>query len=600
MKLQQKKRIFYSLMILTGMMIILLTRLAYIQFFMRITQIPGNKYTLQEMSVLQRERAIVLDSGRGTITDRHGESLTDETIPAVVLFPIGSNSVKSKLLDSKLERIAQSLGTSVSSFHQTWQNLREPFVWRRRKEDIPLTLTETQSNLITQMEVSGIKVLPFRKRYNDTLSGRQWLGYLTHIPEKSPLPNIGVNLKQGGAGLEKTLEPLLRGIGPTIAYYTVDGKNKPLSNTGISVKAPNNPYYPLHITATIDKHLQQQVEKLTKQSGMKQGAVVILDAHNADIVAMVSAPFYNPLAIHPDIGEWNNKALQATTPGSIFKTVIAAAALEARVTSPVEKFYCNGHYTKYGLSCWKEGGHGSLTLQQAYAESCNVVFATLAERLTSAQIEGTAQALGLGRRVGWEEKDILGYSIFRPLDHEETGTIFMSSSPNDGGVRAQTGIGQRDVTITPLQAANLVVTLLHKGQLQAPRILERISYHNGQVMKILTPQPYPKTLISIRPETAKQIISWMRKVVTEGTGKSLSNADWSLAGKSGTAQVKLKGNPKNNQWFIGYGPVDQPKYAVAVLFQNVAPDSNNKATALFGQIMGLLSSTTGVSSDADR
>ncbi|WP_438347053.1 peptidoglycan D,D-transpeptidase FtsI family protein [Paenibacillus sp. FA6] len=592
MNLQQKKRIFYSLVILTGMMVILLFRLVYIQIFMKTMLLPNSKYTLQEMSVLQRERAVVLDSGRGTFTDRHGESLTDETIPAAILFPVDRSSVKSGLVETKLEQIAESLGTSALSFHQAWQNLREPSAWRSNVGDGPMSLSVSQANLITQMDVSGIKVLPYRKRYSDNLSGMQWLGYLSQSAEKSALTNMGGNLKHGGAGLEKTLEPLLRGIGPTIAYYTVDGRNNPLSGAGIRVKAPNNPYYPLRFTTTIDKRLQQQIENLTNQSGMKQGAVVVLDAHNADIMAMVSVPFYNPLAIHPGIGEWNNKAIQATTPGSIFKTVIAAAALEAGVTSPNEKFHCNGHYKKYGLSCWKEGGHGTLTLEQAYAESCNVVFATLAERLESAQIEGTAQALGMGRRIGWEDNDILGYSVLKPLDHEETGTIFDSSSLHDGGVRAQTGIGQRDVTMTPLQAANLVVTLLNRGQLQAPRILERISYHNGQVMKKLTTHTYPETRSSISPETARLLSSWMRKVVTEGTGKSLAHAEWPLAGKSGTAQVILKGNPKNNQWFIGYGPVNQPEYAVAVLFQNVAPDTNNKATALFGQIMGLLSSAT--------
>lgn len=594
MILKQKKRIFYSLMILTGLIVILFLRLAYIQLFMRVTLLPESKYTLQEMSMIQRERAITLDSGRGRFYDRHGLSLTDETIPAVVLFPVDRSSLQSDTMNSKIKKIAAILGTSTFSFQKVWQNLREPTVWLSDKGVEPLALSEMQANAITNMNVSGIKVLPFNKRYHNNLSGNQWLGYLTQSSEKSN-PAKGMIMKQGGAGLEKTLEPLLKGIGPTTAYYTVDGRNQPIQGTGIRVKGPDNPYYPLRLITTIDNHLQQQIEKLTQQSGMKQGSVVVLDTHNADVVAMVSAPFYNPQAIHPEQGEWNNKALQAVTPGSIFKTVIAAAALEAGVTSIHEKFHCTGHYGKYGLSCWKEEGHGTLTLEQAYAQSCNVVFATLAERLTAEQIQSTAQALGLGRRVGWEDHDILGLSQMKPFDHEDTGVIMASSSTsNDGGVRAQTGIGQRDVTMSPLQAANLVVTLLNKGQVLAPRILEHISYHNGQVMKQLTSHTYPKTENSIKPETARLIISMMRKVVTEGTGQSLSHVAWEVAGKSGTAQVKLKGKPKNNQWFIGYGPVEQPKYAVAVVFEQVAPDTQNKATALFGQIMGVLSSSTGI------
>lgn len=594
MILRQKKRIFFSLMILTGFIVILILRLAYIQLFMRSTLLPESKYTLQEMSMIQRERAIMLDSGRGRFYDRHGLSLTDETIPAVVLFPIDRNSLQSDMVNSKIETIAGVLGTSAFSFQELWRNLREPMVWRSDLGIEAFALSEIQANVITNMNVSGIKVLPFNKRYHNNLSGSQWLGYMTQSSEKLNRTTKGVILKQGGAGLEKTLEPILKGIGPTIAYYTVDGYNQPIKGTGIRVKGPDNPYYPLRVITTIDSHLQQQIEKLTMQSGMKQGSVVVLDTHNADVVAMVSVPFYNPQAIHPEQGEWNNKALQAVTPGSIFKTVIAAAALEAGLTSTHEKFHCTGQYGKYGLSCWKEEGHGTLTLEKAYAQSCNIVFATLAERLTAEQIQSTAQALGLGKRVGWEDHDILGLSLMKPFDHEETGVIISQlSSSEDGGVRAQTGIGQRDVTMSPLQAANVVVTLLNKGQVKAPRIIEHVSYHNGQVMKKLTSHSYPKTEDSIQPETARLLISWMRKVVTEGTGQSLSRSVWSVAGKSGTAQVILKGKPKNNQWFIGYGPVEQPKYAVAVVFEQEAPDSNNKATALFGQIMGVLSSSTG-------
>ena len=600
MILKQKKRIFYCLMLLTGIMFILFIRLAYIQFLMRVTLLPESRHTLQAMSMLQRERAIMLDSGRGRFYDRYGSSLTDETIPAVVLFPMDRRMPQSGMMDSKIDKIAEVLGVSPDSFYKIWGDLREPLVWHSHKGGDPLSLNDSQAKLITSLDVSGVKVLPYNKRYNDNLAGNQWLGYLTQLPEELNHTNGGVQMKQGGGGLEKTLEPLLKGIGPTIAYYTVDGKNKPISGTGIRVKAPDNPYYPLRFVTTIDRPIQQQIEKLTKQSGMKQGSVVVLDTDNADVVAMVSAPFYNPQEIHPEQGEWNNKALQAVTPGSIFKTVIAAAALDAGVTSTREKFHCTGHYGKYGLSCWKEGGHGTITLEQAYAQSCNVVFATLAERLTSGQIQTTAEALGLGRRVGWEDHDILGVSLIKPLDHEDAGVVFAPSSyPYDGGVRAQTGIGQRNVTVTPLQVANLVVTLLHKGQVQAPRILERISYHNGQVMKKLISHTYPRTLSNIQPKTAELLTLWMRKVVTEGTGQSLSSSDWPLAGKSGTAQTLLKGTPKNNQWFIGYGPVNHPKYAVAVLFQHESPDSKNKATALFGQIMGLLSSTSTIGSISD-
>ena len=89
------------------------------------------------------------------------------------------------------------------------------------------------------------------------------------------------------------------------------------------VKAPDNRYYPLRISTTIDIDIQQGIEAITEKAGMKEGAVVVLDARNADIVAMVSRPFYNPELIHPKDGQWENRGLKATTPGSIFKLVTA-------------------------------------------------------------------------------------------------------------------------------------------------------------------------------------------------------------------------------------------------------------------------------------
>ncbi|AJS57565.1 peptidoglycan D,D-transpeptidase FtsI family protein [Paenibacillus sp. IHBB 10380] len=598
MTLGQKKRIWVSLIILTIIIVVLIIRLGFIQLFMRTSRLHGSTYTLQEMSVLQRERGIILDSGRGRFYDRNGISLTGETIPTAVLFPV-KGAVNLNLDAEKLEGISEALGTNKLSFQKVWGNIREPFIWKNKKNEEVMALSISQSRIINNLNISGIEVLPYQMRYKDVLSGMQWLGYLSQAEAELNKKNIGYHLQTGAAGLEKTLEPLLHGIGPTIAYYSVDGHNKPIPDTGIRVKAPDNPYYPLKFMTTMDNDLQNNIEKLTRESGMEKGAVVVLDVNSADVVAMVSSPFYNPHDIHPERGEWNNRALQATAPGSIFKTVIAAAALEAGITSASEQFHCSGHYGKYGLSCWREGGHGHLSLEQGYAQSCNVVFASLAERLSAEQIESTAHRLGLGIKVGWQAENFLGMSSFRPLDHEDAGVIFDASNQNrDGGIRVQTGIGQRDVQVTPLQAANLVVTLLHEGQVQSPRILGKISYNNGQTMKNLVPHRLSSSQgTGIKPKTARLLLSWMRQVVTEGTGQSLATSTWSLAGKSGTAEVVWKGQPRNNQWFIGYGPTNKPKYAVAVLFQNARANTKNQATALFGQVMGLLSSSLGTTAD---
>lgn len=587
--LKHKQRIFYVLVLLTGILVIITLRLAYVQLIFRVNKLPDSVYTLQEMSVLQRERGVVLDSGRGNILDRKGKPITGDTVSAAVLFPINKKALSNE--DGRLDSIAGALGTNTDKLRQVWDKLTVPILWRGASSNTPAALHSSQAVRISGLNFSGIEVLPYTQRYMNKPNGMQWLGFLTESPDQKQLPHTGFAFKEGAAGLEKTMESLLRGIGPTTAYYSVDGTNRAIPGTGIQLKSPSNPYYPLRLRTTIDLSLQQQIEALTEKAGMKEGAVVLLDANNADVLSMVSRPFYNPLDVHPEQHAWNNRALQAAVPGSIYKTVVAAAALEAGVTTPGESFYCSGQYGKYGLSCWKQGGHGALSLERAFAESCNVVFAELAERLTGEQLEETARKLGLLRTVGWEAKNMLGLPLLRPFDHEEAGTLFASADAAlDEGTRAQSGIGQRDVRVTPLQAANMVVTLLHGGRVHAPRIVENVTYANGQLMKEFKPHLSPSSMGSIRPKTASLIREWMEKVVTEGTGKSLLHSRWKLAGKSGTAQVLVQGRQRNNHWFIGYGPVDRPKYAAAVLFQNMPTEGSNQATALFGQIMNLLAS----------
>lgn len=593
MNLRLKQRVFYGLIVLTALLIGLILRLAYIQLVLRTSELPESRLTLQEMSVLQRERGVVLDSGRGKFYDRTGKPLTGKTISTAVLFPVGRKTREQA--DDRLGITAKILNTDKGSLQKVWGGLSVPLIWSGASQKNPLSLKESQAKQISQMNISGVEILPYTRRYDNVFNGMQWLGFLSERSGQNHLVHTGYAFQEGASGLEKTLEPLLRGMGPTTAYYTVDGSSQPIPETGIRVKAPDNPYYPLHFNTTIDASLQHQIEQLTKESGMKEGAVVVLDASNADVMAMVSRPFYNPLDINPKQREWNNRALQASVPGSIFKTVIAAAALEAGLTSSDETFYCSGKYGKYGLSCIKEGGHGEISLEDAYAESCNVVFASLAERLSAEQIETAALKLGLGRSIGWQDKNVLGMPLLKPFDHEDKGVVFADPvmAAGDGGIRAQTGIGQRDVLVTPLQAANLVVTLLHGGDVFAPRILQSISYANGQNLKELRPHLAPSSAGSIQPETANLITSWMTKVVTDGTGKSIKHSTWQLAGKSGTAQITVKGQPRNNQWFIGYGPVKQPKYTAAVLYQNVSPDSSNQATVLFGRVMNLLAAHSG-------
>ncbi len=587
------KRIVWSLLILSALVGVLIIRLAWVQLVLKNRNVPGAAYTMAQMAEIQSEREMVLDSGRGRLYDRSGKPLAGETVWTAAFFPQEERTAAAD--GHKLQRLATVLGVTYGELESRISGLKEPLIWPSAGSRKPLALTPDQAEQVEKLELSYVRALPFARRYDGAASGRQWLGYLSELsPAAAKQSPTGLRVPLGGTdGLEKTLEPLLQGVGHTEVYAQVDARGNKLPGSVLKVRTPGNPYYPLSVYTTINKELQEGIEKLAVAAGMKEGAVVVLDSRSGDIEAMVSLPLYDPDHISPEGGEWNNRALQAAIPGSVFKIVTAAAALEAGLTSPEERFFCSGEFGRYHLSCPHGKKHGSLTLAQGFAVSCNTVFATLAERLSGAQLQAAALALGLGRDIGWQAADTLGQPVLRPLAGEQPGRIFSTLVPDDAGARVQTAIGQRDVTMTPLQAANLVVTLLHGGQVRAPRILQRVAFRNGQTLQELPAHLAPAAAGAISRETSQVLLSWMRLVVTEGTGKRLRSTQWPVAGKSGTAQTLVKGVARNNQWFIGYGPADHPRYAVSVAVENVDPGSEHTATRLFGQIFDLLSASPG-------
>lgn len=587
MALIRKKRIFYILIIFTLVFAIYASRIGWIQYKAAFKAVTASGQTINELAVRQREEGIELDSGRGQFSDRNGVLMTGITRWEPVLFPVA------KLPNEKtLDSLASMLGTSRDKLQSTWSTLRVPYVWPYKE----VLMKNVNGKEERSSSTPGFELMPYVYRYPEEESGRQWLGFTSQRPDvilklrsqNKQNENYSLSMQVGAAGLEKTFDNFLRGIGGTRAYYTVDGQKRPLTGIGIRVKGANNRYYPLTIQTTINNEIQGDLEQLAEKMGLKEGAIVVLDAKQGDVVAMVSRPFYDPYHVNMEDGSWSNKAVKAAVPGSIFKVVIAAAALEEQVTNPNEVFHCSGHYGKYGLSCWKNGGHGDISLSEGFAESCNIVFATLGERLSVESINRTAHKLGLSRLNGWHADVFLDGEALSQIDQEEAGRIFYDTSKADGGTLAQTAIGQRDVLMTPLQAANLVVTLLNNGVVYSPRLVSTIHFKDGSTLANLPIQSYLSREGRIQPETANTLLGWMRQVVTDGTGRKLSSAKWALAGKSGTAQVVKNGEHRNNQWFIGYGPVGKPKYAVAVLSQNRPVNSNHQAIQIFRGTMNIL------------
>lgn len=599
-----KKRLFIGLIGMTTLFVLLAVRLFWIQSTAGRPAAASGGRSMLQMSVVQRERGIVLDSGRGHFYDRRGLPITGNIKPVLVLFPLRAEARGEPEAVGALSAV---LRTSPEELKRRWDALKAPYIWQAADGKDPLALSQDEIEAIGRLPLNGIRVLPYQTRYPNDFPAKQWLGFVAQNPDRLRREyalgldphHMPISTSVGAAGLERTFDDFLRGVGSTTVTYFVDAAKRPMFGLDTRMTAPDNPYYPLQIVTTIDLRLQNEIEAYADRVGMREGAIVVQDARNGDVAAMVSRPAFDPRHIDLNEGNWSNRALKAMVPGSIFKTVMAAAALETGAASERERFECRGEYGKYGFSCWKKEGHGVLTLQEAYAHSCNIAFGALGERLAPQQIERYASMLGLGRQIGWEANRFMDRAPFRQWDAEESGRIFLPvwarmapgktrrPGPEDGGVRVQTAVGQRDTLVTPLQASNLIVTLLHRGQVPAPRIVKEIRYANGQLMAEFAPHRSPSPYGAIRPQTADRLLRWMNDVVRSGTGKSLRNAKWSVAGKSGTAQVREHGAPRNNHWFIGYGPTEAPRYSAAVVVQNQPEGIANQAAIVFRGVMDI-------------
>ncbi|SDD01200.1 Cell division protein FtsI/penicillin-binding protein 2 [Paenibacillus sp. UNCCL117] len=594
----KKNRIFVILIVTVGVLIVWNIRLFWIQIA------ASGRWTwrhidLVENSVVQREQGIVLDSGRGDFVDRHGKPLTGAPVRVLTVFPIQTEPQREEARERLIAEAARILQVTKSALKSFQQSSSSPRMWPGQDAK-PLALSTEQAEKLAALGLEDFRVTTYKQRYETHQPASRLIGYIGQNPERiirqfTDLFHKGelqLTSRIGNAGLEKSFEPWLRGIGPTTVSLFTDAGKRPLPGLDIREISPRNPYYPLRVVTTLDRGIQERIEQKLERSAVREGTVVVLDIETADVVAMASKPFFTPDHVDPSRTNWSNLALQAEAPGSIFKTVTAIAALEEGVVKPGETFHCRGELGQFGFRCWKHGGHGELTLEEGFAQSCNIVFAQVAQRLGGELLAQYAERLGASGTVGWSgAASVSGH--FLQWDGEQRGQTYAASTDrSDPGALVQTAIGQRDVQMTPLQAANLVVTLYHGGRVQAPRIVKEVRFANGRLYEQFA--PHEAELMSggkvrLHAKTAETLLEWMDGVVDHGTGRALQAAKWPLAGKSGTAQIVLDGGQAGeNHWFIGYGPADAPRYAAAVLIRHVPEGGPNRSIELFREVMDVL------------
>lgn len=585
------RRLFHLLLAFTAMIALLAGRL----FWLQVGSSLPRGAEAAALSVRQRAQGVTLDPGRGHIVDRSGVPLTGRTEEGLLLLPGGAE----RLTETELQALARLLEVPPSRLLAAWRALQRPAWWNAGgARDTPEPLTAAQAEAIRRMRLAGAVVAGRQTRYPERRLAAHLVGFVAEQPERLASAyarqvregRLSLSTPIGAAGLELAFDRQLQSAGEKRIVSYAAGSGERLEGLGVKTIGGDNPYYPVRLATTLDASLQRAIEDAIDAVGLPAGAVVVLDAATADVVAMASRPTFDAERLSPAGDDWANRAIRAVAPGSVMKSFIAAVALEEGVVSPRESFDCDGTYDRYGLTCWKEGGHGRLTFEEALAQSCNVAFAAVGERLTGPTLQRYGEALGLTGTVGWRGVSAVDGTPVRQLPEEQPGRLFAGAADAaDGGVLAQTAIGQRDARLTPLAAANWMVTLLRGGAAASPRAASALRTADGVALERYERKRLNDFRASLSPATAFAVRRMLERVAADGgTGASLQAAIWPLAGKSGTAEVVVDGRPAVHQWFVGYGPADRPRYAVAVLAEARPPESPNRATAVFRAVMDAL------------
>lgn len=561
----------------------LLGRLVQIQL-VQPEDFSSRHINLLEESVAQRAQIAPLDDWRGSILDRNGLPIGHRPVPVLILFPFLKN------MDWEAVKVARILGILPEDLLDSVKQAKKPFAYGSPN---PLRLSSREVSEINALKLPGVFAAE-QKVAEEISSAKQLIGIVgeNEREAKKRYPDSGLpsHTPVGVSGLEKSFDPFLVGEGKSSLVYHVDGKGNPLFGANIGLKGERNPFYPANIRTTIDPDIQKMAEQLADSHGIKKGGIVLIDIETNSILALVSRPSAKPGNPYSG-GGLENLMLKEQIMGSVFKTVIAAGAIENGLDDPSRLFDCsrkiNGEPDTVHM-------YGMKNFSDSFAVSCNNTFAQLARELKAIDpglIEEYASMLSLTGRVGWEG-DVFHFTHFRQLDGEDKGRIFLKESERkDDNFVSLTGIGQKEVRATPLAVANMMATIARGGAKQHVRAVSAIEYKNGTTM-----YEFPQTPIkgkTISPETALKLKQLLRHVVTDsqGTGRWFSSLPYQVAGKSGTAETgKFLGEDQlHNKWFAGFFPYENPKYALAVVNLDVR-ETEGGVNPLFADIVNFLHS----------
>lgn len=394
-----------------------------------------------------------------------------------------------------------------------------------------------------QCESSDITVVAYPERYGSLAC--HIIGYLGY--EGS-----------GVSGAEKAFDGLLSSGGFSVAArVSCDANGRVLLGEKITVE--NEAFPASGIALTIDGGIQKIAENALDSSGAECAAAVVIDVETGAIRACVSRPSFNQNDIasaleNPD-SPLINRAFLPFSVGSVFKPVVAAAALENGIESSF-LYNCTGSVTLNGVtfSCHKKEGHGELDMKGAVANSCNTYFIALALETGADKVIETAKKFGFGSETVFAE-GMKSYAGNLP------------ERVDSKAAAANLSFGQGELTATPVQICSMMAVIANGGYSVQPYLVEGEVNAEGELIR--KGGYYEKKRV-ISSETAELLKSFLLAVVEEGSGSRAKSGLVSCAGKTATAQTGKSENGEEiyNAWFAGYFPADNPKYAVVVLKEN--------------------------------
>jgi penicillin-binding protein 2 len=570
----------------------------------RIQVAKGKSY--QRDLVKQSVRRVRIPGMRGCILDRHGIRLADnrpsycialylEELRQPGRWPRTINAV-----EKQLDELSQIIGVPRNLTREDIQmhirkRLPLPLMAWKDLPDAPLARLAEKTLLTPGVDISteAVRVYPQGKAACHVLGyvGRSEIGKNEEDEEEEPyhyyLPEMA-----GMAGVEKRFDGLLKGeAGGRLVRVDVSG----FRHDDLGIKPPKNGN---DIRLSLDVEIQKSVEAALE--GVR-GSAVVVDPNNGDILAMASTPGYDPNRFIPRITsrDWdalmedpakpliNRAAAGAFAPGSIFKPVVAMAALENRKANSQMTFNCPGHFElgRARFRCWFTPGHGSMNMQQAIKNSCNVYFFHVGLLSGIDAIYHMAAALGLGQKTGVA------------LDYEVAGNLpddaWKRRTQRDGwreGDTCNLSIGQGFLTVTPLQMAMVTATIANGGQLYRPRLLLEVISPEGHVVQRIPPQVVND--LHWNAANLRVVRNGMLDVVQgeRGTGRYAMIPNVQVAGKTGTAEYGRKDEGKKLAWMIIFAPFDKPKYAIVMMVEDavsggttVAPLMNKVLSKLFAE-----------------